>query len=245
MKEIAITISKTNSMAPQIHKSNLFKENKQAQLPESELAQPKEIIKVLNQEKKPEIKAKSINQQQNNFKHIRHEMENINERLKESVVKMVIDALPVVDVARFDAAEEEKGIFYEEEKLGDKSGELPDFNPYKMEPVDLGKNEVEYGEYQIFGEKKMVTLKLHSKMTQPIEAEMALRNSGFFSRTIRSIVSNTHAAEDPVIEFPRGIDSQMTEIYTEVVRRVESEVEVNLKWTLRNARFNIAWPEGL
>ena len=91
----------------------------------------------------------------------------------------------------------------------------------------------------------MVTLKLKSKMTQPIEAEMALRNSGFFQRTIRSIVSNAHVADDPVIEFPRGIDSQLTEIYTEVIRRAESEVEVNLKWTLRNARFNIAWPEGL
>jgi len=97
---------------------------------------------------------------------------------------MVIDALPVVDDARFDAAEEEKGIFYEEEKLGDKSGELPDFNPYKMEPVDLGKNEVEYGEYQIFGEKKMVTLKLHSKMTQPACCVLFVMSSGTNSKSM-------------------------------------------------------------
>ena len=115
------------------------------------MAKFKEILIISGQENKPEKKAENIDEQLDNLKHIRKEMENINERLKESVVKMVIDALPAVDHGRFDAHEEEKGNFYEEEKLGDKSGELPDFNPYKMEPIDIGKNEVEYGEYEMFG----------------------------------------------------------------------------------------------
>lgn len=138
------------------------------------------MIEVSDHVKKSEKKAENIDEQIKNLKHIRQEMQNINERLKDSVVKMVIDALPVVDYARFDAAEEEKVMFYEKEKLGDKSGELPNFNPYIMEPVNQEKNEVENAEYEMFEEKKMVTLKLNSKMTQPIEAEMALRNSGFF-----------------------------------------------------------------
>jgi hypothetical protein len=56
MKEIAITISKTNSIEflSASMKKNIFSTDQElsmvyfARLPESELAQPKEIIKVLN-----------------------------------------------------------------------------------------------------------------------------------------------------------------------------------------------------
>lgn len=37
----------------------------------------------------------------------------------------------------------------------------------------------------------------------------------------------------------------MNEIYCEVVRSPNTEVEVSLKWTLHNARINTPWPEGL
>ena len=70
----------------------------------------------------------------------------------------------------------------EEEKVGDKSGGLPDqkIMQSSQENNEEKVNDVEYGEYQMFEEKKISTLSLSAKMKQPHEAVIALRNSGIF-----------------------------------------------------------------
>lgn len=67
-------------------------------------------------------------------------------------------------------------------------------------------NDVEYGEYQMFEEKKISTLSLSAKMKQPHEAVIALRNSGIFQMISRSIASKMTGEDEPSIEFAKNQD---------------------------------------